>query len=419
MILRSLRWRLAVAMALIIAAVLAAAGLFSSITVKRELDHFIVTQRKNDARAGARVVFNARGEIIERYPAELSSYDIRLAPDGALHLTRSNESLVVKTPPLRVGDTNVYFLPRPELRAAAVRRTIDRRLVAGIGIAALLAIAVMMTLFRRVFAPVEALTRGARALAGGRLDTRVAVRGRDEVAELASAFNSMAEALEKNEHARRNMVSDVAHELRTPLTNIRAQLEAVQDGVMTADAKWLASVEEDAALLARLVDDLQQLALAEAGQLRLELEDVEIADLVERAVSGLAFQNLVVDVPRGLIVRVDARRMVQVLRNLLVNAIAHASQTVRVSASANEIRVADDGPGVPPEHESRIFDRFYRADPSRSRSTGGAGLGLAIAKELVELHGGTIRYERPAFVVGTPASSPAGQAASRRLGAET
>src|SRR6185436_13455710 len=121
------------------------------------------------------------------------------------------------------------------MRETAFPRAVNRSLIAGVAVAALLAIIVMMTLFRRVFAPVESLTRGARALAGGRLDTRVAVRGRDEVAELASAFNSMAEALERNEKARRNMVSDDAHELRTPLTNIRAQLEAVQDGVMTAD----------------------------------------------------------------------------------------------------------------------------------------------------------------------------------------
>jgi len=126
---------------------------------------------------------------------------------------------------------------------------------------------------------------------------------------------------------------------------------------------------------------------------------------VERAITGLAFPGLTRDVPAGLVVRVDARRMVQVLRNLLVNAIAHASHTVHVSASGNEIRVADDGPGVPPEHVERIFDRFYRADASRSRTTGGAGLGLAIAKELVELHGGTITYEKPAFIVRCPVSS--------------
>jgi len=431
MILRSLRWRLVIAMALIIAGVLAAAGLFSSVTVKREFDRFLIAQRRSDAQAAAlilrsapagglhdalarvhaqlgmrSVVFNARNEIIDRYPADVAAYDIRLAPDGTLHLARRGsgrlETLMLRVMPVAVGDARVYFLPPREERGRTFRISVDRWLIAGAIAATLLAIVVITTLFRRVFAPVEALTAGARALASGRLDTRVDVRGRDEVAELASSFNSMAEALERNERARRNMVSDVAHELRTPLTNIRGQIEAVQDGVMIADAKWLASVEEDAALLARLVDDLQQLSLAEAGQLRLELEDVEVADLVERAISGLAFARLTRDVPSGLMLRVDARRIVQVLRNLLVNAIAHATSidvSARAAADRIEIRVSDDGPGVPPEHAERVFDRFYRADESRSRATGGAGLGLAIAKELVELHGGSIRYEKPAFIV--------------------
>ena len=414
MIFRSLRWRLVIAMALIIAAVLAAAGVFSSVTVTHELDRFLVQQKRDEnMRTSPRVVFNQRGEIIDRHPAELSSYDIRLGADGALYLKRRhgglNESLVVKTHPVRVGDATVYFLPRPEARTKSVRTIINRRLIAGIVLAAVLAIVVIATLFRRVFAPVEALTAGARALANGRLDARVDVRGRDEIAELASSFNSMAEALERNERARRNMVSDVAHELRTPLTNIRTQIEAAQDGVMAADAKFLASIEEDAAMLARLVDDLQQLSLAEAGQLRLELEEVDVLDVLRHAMTGLEFETIAVDVPQGLILRADPRRIVQVLRNLLVNAIAHAQNTIAVHAmragSEVEIRVEDDGPGVPPEHAGRIFDRFYRADASRSRTTGGAGLGLAIAKELVELHGGSIRYERPAFIVRLPSSN--------------
>ncbi|MFL6245224.1 MAG: sensor histidine kinase, partial [Thermoanaerobaculia bacterium] len=121
---------------------------------------------------------------------------------------------------------------------------------------------------------------------------------------------------------------------------------------------------------------------------------------------GTPALHINVDVPPDLTVRADARRLVQVLRNLVINALAFASGSITISAAAVdgtvEIRVADDGPGVPPEHVDRIFDRFYRADPSRSRSTGGAGLGLAIARQLVELHGGTIRYEKPAFIVALP-----------------
>ncbi|HUP63261.1 MAG TPA: ATP-binding protein [Thermoanaerobaculia bacterium] len=448
MILRSLRWRLAIATALMIAAVVAASGVFSSLTVKRELNRRLVTQRHDEAKAAAAmvrdadaaglrdalarvharfgtraVVMNERGEVVMRVPEQLAEYRIDRRPDGTLHLTRRDggkfESLIVRGVAIPVrGAGTVYFLPSATAREdREFMLAIDRRLVWGLAAAALLAVLVMVTIFRRVFAPVDALTAGARALASGKLDARVDVRGRDEIAELANAFNAMAEGLERNERARRNMVSDVAHELRTPLTNIRAQIEAAQDGVVVADARFLSSIEEDTALLARLVDDLQQLSLAEAGQLRLELAEIEVGEVIERAMSGLDVRGLAVtrDVAPGLVVRADVRRLVQVLRNLIVNAVAHAETSIRIEGRPSpwpsprergegtvEIRVIDDGPGVPPEHVPRIFDRFYRADASRSRTTGGAGLGLAIAKELVELHGGTIRYQKPAFIVSLP-----------------
>jgi signal transduction histidine kinase len=431
---RSLRWRLVLAMVLIIAAVAATSGLFSSVTVKRELDRFLVAQRRDDARAALqlfrthdvedamrraheqfrfRSLVLAGDRVVRFYPPEMAAYRVRVLPGGGLELTRNGlrglEALRIQGMSLVLRDgSRVHLLPPQEEGPGgqrALRLNVDRRLIAGLGIAALLAVGVMLTIFRRVFRPVEALTEGARALAGGRLDARVPVRGNDEVAELGRAFNSMAEALERNERARRSMVSDVAHELRTPLTSIRVQIEAVQDGVMQPDAKWIASIHEDAATLAHLVDDLQQLSLADAGALRLELADVAVAGIIERALNGLGAEGIAitVNVPADLTIRADTRRLVQVVRNLVVNALAFASSSIAISAAASdgtvEIRVADDGPGVSPEHAERIFDRFYRADPSRSRTTGGAGLGLAIARQLVELHGGTIRYERPAFIV--------------------
>lgn len=437
MIVRSLRWRLAFAMMLIVAAMLIAAGVYSSLTVKHEFDRYLVQQRKADVDAAlaivrgggaarlqesvARVhrelrmrvmVFSDRGErLLARYPPDLDRYDIIRRPDGSLELTSRDpkviETLVVKGTAQRVpGIGEVYLLPpAPSEARRSFQLSIDRWLLLGLAIGALLAVAVMLTIFRRVFRPVEELTGGARALAGGRLDARVPVRGNDEIAELANAFNSMAEALERNERARRNMVSDVAHELRTPLTNIRVQVEAAQDGVIDADAKFLGSLEEETTILSRLVDDLQQLSLADAGQLRLEKTYVPVIEIIERALSGLPTHDhaLTHDVDDSLELFVDVRRIVQVVRNLVVNALAHAATRVHVVAlrdgDAVVIRVEDDGPGVSPEHARHIFDRFYRADESRSRSTGGAGLGLAIAKELVELHDGTIRYEKPAFIV--------------------
>jgi signal transduction histidine kinase len=427
MIIRSLRWRLVVPMVLIIAAAISAAGMFSSFTYLREMDRLMIAQRRSAAQ-GALEIIGRGGDLREaleqvhardgtrtivigadgratRYPRELDAYRLRLLPDG-LELSRAEggrrEALILKTLPHRVaGVGTVYFLP-PKEPGPRLRVFPNRWLVIGLTAAALLAVLVMLTIFRRVLAPVEALTAGARALANGKLDARVPVRGEDEVAELGRAFNSMAEALERNERARRNMVSDVAHELRTPLTNIRVHIEAAQDGVVAPDAKFLTSIEEEATTLSRLVDDLQQLSLAEAGVLRLELSEVRVAEIIERA----APPSVIRSVPEDLVVRADARRMVQVVRNLVNNALAHAESRVEVSASrlgdVVEIRVTDDGPGVPPEHAERIFDRFYRVDESRSRATGGAGLGLAIARQLVELHGGKIWYEKPAFVIALP-----------------
>lgn len=437
MIVRSLRWRLVLATAAIIAAVVVTSGLFSTVTMKRQFDQFLLEERRVEMRDAQRIVANmpdldaalrlvhvrfgnraivldARDNIVAVYPPDMRAYAVRVRPRG-IELTRTvdgrKEALVLMAAPLHVsGDRRVYLLPPREGVVAGPRtfRIRSTGWLVGLAAATLIAVGVVVMFFRRVFRPVDALTSASRALAGGKLDTRVPVRGDDEVAELGRAFNSMAEALERNERARRNMVSDVAHELRTPLTSIRVQVEAVQDGVVEADAKFLASIAEDAATLSRLVDDLQQLSLADAGQLRLEVAESDVGEIIDRALSGLSRAGVAIEreVADGLIVRADARRIVQVVRNLLVNALAYANGVVRVSATRVgdrvEVRVADDGPGVADEHVERIFDRFYRADASRSRSTGGAGLGLAIAKQLVELHGGSIRYERPAFIVSLP-----------------
>lgn len=430
---RSLRWRLVLAAALIIAAVAIAAGFFSSFTVKREFDRFLVSQRHSDMQRalsllkaggrqdldtamrrvheefGLRVLVMDGPRVIAHYPPVLARYRVTILPDGGLQLSRSDkgraESLMVRGMSHQLaGIGTVWLLPAAGSGPGAgkFRVRVDRFLIVGLALAALLAVLVLVTVARRVFAPVEALTRGAQALAGGRLDTRVDVRGDDEIGQLAKAFNGMADALERNERARRNMVSDVAHELRTPLTNIRVQLEAVEDGVIAADAKFLGSLAEDTATLSRLVDDLQQLSLAEAGQLRLEVEEIAVDALVARALDGLErrIEERGLTVTTGVdatLVRVDPRRIVQVLRNLIVNSLTFSRTSIAITSRSDggqvELRVADDGPGIPPEHEARIFDRFYRADAARSRTTGGAGLGLAIAKQLVDLHGGTIALE--------------------------
>jgi two-component system sensor histidine kinase BaeS len=202
------------------------------------------------------------------------------------------------------------------------------------------------------------------------------------------------------------MVSDVAHELRTPLSNIRGYLEAVQDGMIEPKPEVIGSLHEEAMLLNRLVDDLQELSLAEAGQLRLERRQVAPSDVVNKAAEAARAQAtskgiaLQVDLPADLpLVDVDHQRIGQVLGNLLSNALTHTPSggkvviAARARQSEAEFSVSDTGEGIPPEHLPYVFERFYRADKSRSRATGGTGLGLSIAKQLVEAHGGQITVE--------------------------
>jgi signal transduction histidine kinase len=288
------------------------------------------------------------------------------------------------------------------------------------GVAALL---LTLAFSRRILGPIEALTAAARTMEQGDLSQRVAVAGHDEIGELARAFNAMADGLARQERLRRNMVTDVAHELRTPLTNIRGYLEALRDGVALPEPGLLASLHDEALLLNHLVDDLQDLALAEAGQLRLEPRRVALHEIADQAAGALRPAldakrlELQIELPPELPdVWADPERVGQVLRNLLNNAIMHTPADGHITLSAypetiddrrstmNErgaanivhrpssivVEVRDSGPGIAPEHLTNVFDRFYRVDRSRSRATGGAGLGLAIVKQLVEAHGGRV-----------------------------
>jgi signal transduction histidine kinase len=339
---------------------------------------------------------------------------------------------------------------------------VNRSLLLAAGAAGLVALLLTAVFSRGILGPVEALTAAARRMEKGDLSQRVAVRAKDEIGELARAFNAMADGLTRIEQLRRHMVTDVAHELRTPLTNIRGYLEAVRDGVAAPSPELIGSLHEEALLINRLVDDLQDLALAEAGQLRLARRPSSLCAIIEGAVGALrptlAEKRLTIDIqlPDDLpCVDADAERVGQVLRNLLNNAIIHTpsggsiaveaatdhrppaeattdqrppaserllsvaarrSSVVALEATTDHrppttnhwplpseslqlgvgrqssviIQVRDTGVGIAPEHLSQIFERFYRADPSRARATGGAGLGLTIVKQLVEAHGGRV-----------------------------
>jgi signal transduction histidine kinase len=216
----------------------------------------------------------------------------------------------------------------------------------------------------------------------------------------------MSDDLERAEKLRRNLVADTAHELRTPLSNIRGYLEAIRDDVVKPDTKTINLLYEEVTLLTRLVEDLQDLALAEANQLKLVRQPENIKGILEQAVSAAGAQalskgvSLLASFGSGLpLCDIDAQRIKQVLHNLLDNAIVHTppAGTVTVDATDQgawvEISVTDTGEGIPAEDLPNIFERFYRVDKSRSRSTGGHGLGLTIARRLVEAHGGIINAQ--------------------------
>jgi signal transduction histidine kinase len=269
-----------------------------------------------------------------------------------------------------------------------------------------IAIGIMLTfvISRRILSPVRALTVTTRRIGKGDFSSRVQVRDKGELGELANAFNAMADDLQRTEKLRRDQVADTAHELRTPLTNLRGYLEAIRDGVVQPDTATVSSLNEEVALLSRLVNDLQELALADAGKLTLETQVEDVVEIVNQAAAAARTAasakdlTLSVNVDSPMVLcAIDAQRIRQVLQNLLNNAITHtkaggaiALQT-KSGDSSVEISVTDNGDGIPADELNNIFERFYRIDKSRSRSTGGYGLGLTIAKRIVEAHGGTIQ----------------------------
>jgi signal transduction histidine kinase len=270
---------------------------------------------------------------------------------------------------------------------------------AAAGVAALGASALVT---RRIVGPVTRLAAASRRIAAGRYDERVA-EADGELGDLGASFNEMAASLATTERRRSELIGDVAHELRTPVAVLEGTLEALLDGVAEPSQATWARLHDEAARLRRLVDDLQQLSRAEAGQIALAPTAVAPADLARAAVERLAEQFE----EKGLTLRLDPAddlppvladrdRAVQVLTNLLVNALrytpAPGSVRVRLEPAGQAVRfsVADSGMGIAAEHLPRVFDRFYRADRSRSRASGGTGVGLTIARALVEAMGGQI-----------------------------
>ena len=272
--------------------------------------------------------------------------------------------------------------------------------------AALGGILVMSFMSRRILAPLQTLGSAAYRLGQGDLGQRVPASGPSEIRRLGDTFNAMAENLQAAEQQRRNLTADVAHELRTPLSNIQGYLDAVNDGLLEPNQATIDTLRQQTSHLVALVEDLRLLAMAEAGSLVLQTRLQPLQPLLEEAVEAFRLRaeargiGLTLELPEGLPqVTLDRTRISQVVGNLLDNAIVNTPEGGAVTLSATgdaaavTVSVTDTGPGIAPEDLSRIFDRFYRVDPSRARATGGAGLGLTIARQLVEAHGGSIHVE--------------------------
>ncbi|MDH7486861.1 MAG: ATP-binding protein [Anaerolineae bacterium] len=272
------------------------------------------------------------------------------------------------------------------------------------------AAAVIVSTFtaRRIVDPIRAMMQASQRIAAGDYHERVQVPGQDELGALARAFNRMAETLEQTEERRLELIGDVAHELRTPLSSIRGIMEGLVDGVMAAEPATLLLVQREVARLQRLVHDLEELSRVEAGQMALDLRPTSPADLIRAAADRLRPQfedkgvSLRLDIsPKLPLVQADSGRIIQVLLNLLGNALQYTPSggqvTVRVRREEREVitAVQDTGIGISAEHLPHIFERFYRVDKSRARTGGGSGIGLTIAKHLVEAHGGRIWAASP------------------------
>jgi signal transduction histidine kinase len=332
----------------------------------------------------------------------------KVAVDGEAHVTvvrernGRREKLEIRAPLAMIRDpagrpvARVYALPADDIDDPALPEiaAIDRRLLVIFAIATLVALALTALVSQRIVRPIEQLTHAVQQIARGQ-PARVEVRGRDEIARLAASFNAMADAVATQEALRRRMVGDIAHELRTPLTNLRCELEAIQDGLASPDAARIASLHEEVLHFQRLVEDLQELAVAEAGALVLQLERIDLGATVARIVGAQA--EILRD--DGIVVEVDVTRLRQIVHNLLANAVQHSSAGERVrvvvarSGGDATVSIRDRGPGIAAEDLDRIFERFYRVDQARGRAHGGAGLGLAIVRRLVELHGGRVWAE--------------------------
>ena len=267
----------------------------------------------------------------------------------------------------------------------------------------MLAVGLGVGIFRGITRPLEEVMEGAEAVAAGDLSTRVPERGQREVRRLSRSFNEMVAELQRADEQRRNLTADVAHELRTPLHVIQGNLEGILDGVYEADETTVRGLLDETQTLSRLVEDLGTLSLAEAGELHLSVESVQVSELLQDLATSFSGQaesagvELKVEIVEDASIEADAGRLDQILSNLIINALRHTAEGGSITLRAEKeedavvLEVADTGEGIPEEELPYIFNRFWRGDKSRGGE--GHGLGLAIARQLVLAHGGEIEVQ--------------------------
>ena len=333
----------------------------------------------------------AAAEAIQNQPSLTGEQQLELFRD-ALRLTAADDAEVRQLAQL-LGESRATRQRVPRLAA-----------LISLPIAVLLSTVLAWFIAR----PVRNVTRAAARVTEGDLSARApqfgGSRAGDELTELTRNFNLMAENLERLETERKEMIADVAHELRTPLTVLQGQIDALREGVRPVDDAALAKLEHQTRHLTRLVEDLRTLSAADAGRLPLELQTVDLARLTQRVTAAFEVKasakgtalSFHCDLRQNALVQADPHRLEQVLGNLLENAVRYTPESgavaVRVTQQQNAavLEVSDSGPGLPEDALPHLFDRFYRVDSSRGRALGGSGLGLAVSKALVTLHGGRL-----------------------------
>ena len=447
----SLQFRLVMGFTIVLAMALAGVSFYVGYAAQKEVDRF--EERQENARIARVQQVISRFYSNRRDPAQLQSV---LEQAGRLSgrriIVRSPSGEVVGDSHLRFGGRrdgpihesvavpvlvggrqvgSISFTPDtgpegiPEPAAASLVAAVNQSLLwTGLGAAALGTLLISVV-SRKLLAPIKSLSETAQHLGRGDFSRRAPTEGSSELRQLALAFNSMAANLEDAEQQRRNLMADVAHELRTPVSNIQGYLEAVKDGLLQPDEDTIETIHGQVIHLGHLVEDLRLLAQAEAGALKLHRIPGRMSDVLRGCVDAVRpraeAKGIRVSLEAGDAmpnIEMDATRISQVVNNLLENAIIHTPEGGSVAVNAGvagdgmvRVAVADTGRGIPPQDLDRVFDRFFRSDPSRSRATGGAGLGLTIARQLVEVHGGTIHVENVVpsgarFVFELPIAAP-------------